>query len=475
MKPLISCVLAALFATPSSAQDSKPATPDEAAIARWSSFGYGMFIHFGISTFTGIECDPGNLPTTTYAPANLDVDQWVRVARDAGMKYVVLTAKHVPGFCLWDSKVQWRGKEYDYDIATSGNTTDVVAAFTKACKQYGIMPGLYWCLLDFRNNSVPSGQQWNAGKLPDDFFQLAQDQIAELIHHYPDVGYYWLDIPRTAGAQQRSAIYDLIKRLRPGTVVLFNHGTDAPDRQMTIEQFQAAWPTDILNTERNPAKPGQFKPEQTWEGGFRHFGYEHCDTIHGNWFWAAGDGPRPLKELFSLYQKVRAGGGNLLLNVPPDKTGRIAEADVEVLLQLKQAIDDPSAFPDPLNLNAKASASNIYRNDPAYRAEVAMDENPATRWATDVGTKSAWLEEDLGKPVTIGRAIIKQAYPELQRVRKFATEYQQGDEWKACYLGEDLGTTLNARFEPVTARRVRLNITEATDGPTISEFNLFGK
>ena len=73
----------------------------------------------------------------------------------------------------------------------------------------------------------------------------------------------------------------------------------------------------------------------------------------------------------------------------------------------------------------------------------------------------------------IGSAVIEQAYPELKRVRKFAIEYRDGDEWKACYRGENLGAKLVAKFLPVTAQRVRLNITESSDGPTIWEFQLF--
>jgi alpha-L-fucosidase len=261
-----------------------------------------MFIHFGMGTFTGQELDLGDKPSSTYAPTHLDVDQWIRVAKDAGMKYAVLTSKHVAGHCLWDSKVRFRGKEFDYDVATSANTTDVVAEFVKACKQHGLMPGLYWCLLDFHNNSVPAGPQWTAGKLPDDFFQLARDQLTELIERYPDVGYYWLDIPRAAGAEQRRALYDMIKRQRHGTIVLFNFGyagNDVPGA-FTIESSKGiSWPTDVLNSERYPIHV-PFVPDQTWQGRTYRLGYEHCDCLAKNWFWAEGDKPRATPELFRL-------------------------------------------------------------------------------------------------------------------------------------------------------------------------------
>ena len=146
---IIMMALAASISNASAANDKIDADAQN-GLATWQSYKYGMFIHFGMATYTGRsnENNPHNAaePSTLYAPTNLDVDQWIRVAKDAGMKYAVLTAKHTAGHCLWDSKVQFRGKEFDYDVATSGNKTDVVAEFVKACKKYGVTPGLYWCL-----------------------------------------------------------------------------------------------------------------------------------------------------------------------------------------------------------------------------------------------------------------------------------------------------------------------------------------
>ena len=213
--------------TASFASAAEPLLPDSAETPRmkeWREMKYGMFLHFGMSTFTGNEFDPGDQPSTTYAPETIDADQWIRVAKEAGMKYAVLTSKHVAGHCLWDSKVQFRGKEFDYDVATSGNKTDVVRAFVDACGKHGIVPGLYYCLLDFRNNSLKHEHQWGAFLLPDDFFQLAKDQLTELATNYPEVRYYWLDIPRAASPAQRAALYDMLRRLNPKCVVLFNQG-----------------------------------------------------------------------------------------------------------------------------------------------------------------------------------------------------------------------------------------------------------
>lgn len=90
--------------------------------------GYGMFIHFGVNTFSGDEWSDGTVPVSAYNPTRLDCDQWVRVAKDAGFRYVLLITKHHDGFCLWDSKYT------DYDVASSPIKTDVVGEVSKACK-----------------------------------------------------------------------------------------------------------------------------------------------------------------------------------------------------------------------------------------------------------------------------------------------------------------------------------------------------
>jgi alpha-L-fucosidase len=466
-----SCLLAVVAATVAAASFADPGT--EAAVRRWQELKYGMFIHFGMSTFTGREIDAGDRPSTTYNPSQLDVDQWISTAKAAGMKYAVLTSKHVAGHCLWDSRVEWRGSRFDYDVATSGNTTDVVRAFVDACGRYGLMPGLYWCMLDYHNNSVPQGPQWTKGELPEDFFQLAQDQLAELIARYPEVAYYWLDIPRAASAAQRRVLYDHIKRLRPGTIVLFNYGFAGQDVHgaFTIESSKGiSWPTDVLNSERYPIK-APFTPEQTWQGHTYRLGYEHCDCLAKNWFWVEGDRPRPTRDLYRLYRDTVAAGGNLLLDVPPDRSGRIPEEHVKALMALKQMIDNPP--PAPLNAGKPATASNVYKGQAEYGAAAAVDDSPSTRWATDDGVTNAWLEVDLGAPQTFGRAVISAAYPELDRIRAFRIEYRDGDAWKTAHEGGRIGADLAVSFPPVTARQVRLHITEATEGPTIWEFQLF--
>ena len=170
---------------------------------------------------------------------------------------------------------------------------------------------------------------------------------------------------------------------------------------------------------------------------------------------------------------VRQTAAGIEISVP--ETDR-RPLDTIVALELDSPADRIPAIPVPgavsLCSQAKATASNVFQNNAGYGPDKAVDGKVDTRWATDSGTKSAWLEVDLGKPVVFSRAVIKQAFPELQRIRKFALEYWQEGQWKSCYTGENPGEKVVARFVPVTAQRVRLNITECTDGPTIWEFAL---
>ena len=337
-------ILLTLLTTASFASADQMLLPDSTETPRmkgWREMKYGMFLCFGMNTFTGIELDPGDQPSTTYAPQAVDTDQWMRVARDAGMKYAVLTAKHTGGHCLWDSKVQFRGKEYDYDVATSGNKTDVIRSFLDSCEKHNIVPGLYYSLFDFRNNSVEHKLQWTAGLLADDYFQLAKDQLAELATRYPEARYYWLDIPRAASPAQRATFYDLLRRLNPKCVVLHNQGFIKPKKTptLTVQNTDAAsWPSDILNSERT-VLPEPFVNLQTWQGKTHFLCYEHCDVIGKRWFWHAGDKARSIDTLYQLYDGATKAGGNLLLSAGPDRCGRLPDWQIDALMKLKEKID----------------------------------------------------------------------------------------------------------------------------------------
>lgn len=252
-------------------------------------------------------------------------------------------------------------------------------------------------------------------------------------------------------------------------------GEIAPE-QAAILKGIGAWLSrygqSIYGTRGGPFKPGDYGVS-TRKG---HTVFVHiCDWLDETLKLP----PLPAQVLAS---RVLTGGKAQVRQTPEGLEIAVAEADrqpVDTIVALdldRSALEIPAIAvpsPVPVSLKAKATASNVYQNRPEFGPDKAVDGNPDTRWATDAGIKSAWLELDLGREETLRRARLHQAFPELNRVRRFALEAWQQGEWKAFYRGEQLGAKLDARFPPVTARRVRLNILEATDGPTFWEFQLF--
>jgi alpha-L-fucosidase len=335
--------------------NNPPTTPKPGAqrltlerLQQWESLKFGMFIHFGMSTFDGDELSKGNLPSTAYAPDKLDVDQWVCVARDAGMKYAVLTTKHVAGHCLWPTKLN------DYHVGTSGNKTDVVEAFVKACEKRGVLPGFYYCSWDNRNtfgsqtptaaapfekplnleNPLMSGVQLSFTTRAYMDFQSAQ--IQELLTQYGPVGEVWIDIPAVLPRFYRQELYNQIAGLQPQAVIMMNNGTS----DGSSYPIDKAWPADLIAIER--FLPNSHTGHVKWreiEGKKYYMPGEVCDPIGREWFFTEDDQPRSDEELLGMYLVSISRGTNLLLDVGPDKHGLIPEKYIAALQRLRANLD----------------------------------------------------------------------------------------------------------------------------------------
>lgn len=311
------------------------------ALRAWEALQYGMFIHFGMSTYVGKEIPDGKAPASTYAPDKLDVDQWIQVARDAGMKYAVLTTKHVAGHCLWPSRLT------NYTVANSGDKTDVVAAFVKACERHGVRPGFYYCSWDnhhlFGSFTVSMGGRLSVGdesKRPLAYTtSLYQDfqtaQITELLSNYGRIAEVWIDIPGVLGRGYRTFLYEHIARLQPDAVIMMNSGID----DGTHYNIEYAWPSDLIAIERNLPPPEGHARWRTIEGRRYYVPGELCDPIGKEWFYVEGDRPRPDEELLHLLTESRQRGANALLDVPPDRHGLIPDASRDTLLRLRSKMN----------------------------------------------------------------------------------------------------------------------------------------
>ncbi len=332
----------------STAADLDPRTGQQrlnvAALKDWEAMRFGMFIHFGMSTYVGAELPSGRDPSTTYAPDKLDVDQWVSIARDAGMKYAVLTTKHVAGHCLWPTQ------HNDYHVGTSGNQTDVVGAFVKACERRGVKPGFYYCAWDNHNRfgSVsPNVAPLPLGKNPapshkgsayvtQAYLDFQWAQITELMDTYGPVAEWWLDIPHLLPRDYRQRLYGHITQRQPQTVVMYNHGI-GDGSELIVDR---AWPTDLLAIER--FLPNSATGHVKWrkiDGADHYIPGEVCDPIGRDWFYTEHDQPRSDAELLGMYLTSTSRGANLLLDVGPDQHGLIPERYQAALKRLRQNLD----------------------------------------------------------------------------------------------------------------------------------------
>jgi len=462
--------LCAAVLTVSCSTGRSPAVTKTRALADWEELRFGMFIHYGMSTFTGYEFGEYAADSIIYAPSALDVDQWIRIASDAGMKYAVLTAKHCYGHCLWDSRLT------DYDVATSSDKTDVIRAFVDACRRRGIRPGFYYLLGWDKHNQETMP--------PEDYEAFCTGQLEELLTGYGPITELWLDIPWDLGPDTDkvlSRIYARVKAIQPDCLVLLNQsfvdGSAVREMPPTYAHKEFGrppvllWPKDINNGEVIPPPASGHNPLIPVRGKTYYLPMETCDTLAHHWFWVQGDALKSARTLCRLYQSTILRGSNLLLDLAPDRTGRIPEATARRLMELKEAIANPALIRPSLTLGAKSVASNVYKNDPQFAAASAVDDNSGTRWATDDGVAECWLEVDLGDAREINGAYLSEGW---DRIQEFALESREADgTWRPFYRGTAIGTSGAAlAFPKISVRVVRLHVLKASAGPTVWDFEL---
>jgi alpha-L-fucosidase len=298
----------------------------------WEALAFGMFIHFGMSTFDGAELSRGDKPSSHYSPDRLDVGQWVGVARDAGMKYAVLTAKHVSGHCLWPSKFT------DYHVGTSGNRTNVIDAFVTECSQRGVLPGFYYCSWDNHHlfgSLTPTLTKFAQAFTTAEYQEFQWKQLEELLTQYGRIAEIWIDIPGVLPRDYRNKLYRKIAEWQPEAVIMMNHGIgDGSDFNVNY-----AWPTDLIAIERFlPNSKTKHRRWRTIEGKTYYLPGEVCDPIGDEWFYVDSDAPRSDAELLGMFLVSRSRHTNLLLDVPPDRHGTIPPRCVESLSRLEKNI-----------------------------------------------------------------------------------------------------------------------------------------
>lgn len=302
---------------------------------------YGMFLHFGINTFEDEEWTDGTKPATDYCPSAIDAEQWVCAARDAGMKYIILTVKHHDGFCLWDSKYT------DYDVASSGNATNVVEAAAKACEKYGIGFGIYYSLWDRNRNAdvddISKDAEYN------NYMIKQLNEIIDIAKRHTHIVELWLD-----GSWMKPCyrwplldIYQTVKRREPDCLISTNWTIGTPgniDKAAYPADQKEGFPIRFFPSDfrlGDPHLPADNDPKLfTYSGNQYYLPWESTICISGRWFYYTKDTKyKTLDELEKAYRQCTKNDNILILNSPPARDGRLRARDVELLKQLRARIE----------------------------------------------------------------------------------------------------------------------------------------
>lgn len=287
---------------------------------------FGMFIHFGPVTLRGTEIGWSRNKQVAaqeydelykeFNPVLLDADAWVKTAKDAGMKYLTITAKHHDGFCLWPTRFS------DYNIMNSPYKKDIVAALAKACKKQGIQFCIYFTVLDWHDEDYPIHDPYTSSKnVPGDivkFVARMKNELKELIENYHPYMLWFDGSWESAWTKQNGDdVYNFIKSVDKNVIVNNRLGKGANYTEFTSESVG-----DYLTPEQQIGKPDMKAP------------WESCITICQQWAWKPNDSMKTLKECIQTLVKTAAGNGNLLLNVGPMMDGRIEARQVTRLKEM---------------------------------------------------------------------------------------------------------------------------------------------
>ena len=336
----------------------------------WHEMEFYLFAHFGPNTFTDKEWGEGTEPEDIFNPTNLDCRQWCRVAKAAGAKGIIITAKHHDGFCLWPSKYSTHTVR---ESKWKNGKGDVLKELSQACKEYGLKFGVYISPWD-RNHPKYGTAEYN---------DVFVNMMKEIFTNYGPIWELWWDGANGEGPNGKKQLYDwdrfkkTVRQLSPNTVIFSDVGPDI--RWCGNEKGIAAetnW--NLLDTVGFTPGAGAPPVDTLNRGNVNGKVWipAECDvSIRPGWFYhQEEDGKvKTPEELFQLYLKSVGRGANLLLNVPPDRTGRINEKDSIALVEFKKLKD--GGFRNNL---VKGAHSVVISGDSIKSKGLVSDDNPKT-------------------------------------------------------------------------------------------------
>lgn len=443
--------------------------------------GFAAFVHFGPNTFTGVEWGSGIEDPSVFDLREADTDQWCRIFADAGMKRVILTAKHHDGFVLWPSRYTTHG------VASSPYRGDIVKQLAASCRKYGLEFGFYLSPADLYQMEAPDGLYGNGSAVTlrtiprsvegrpfangttfqfelDDYNEYFMNQLFELLTEYGPVSEVWFDgaHPKRKGGQQYNylAWKELIHALAPDAVVFGKEdlrwcGNEAGQTR------EAEW--NVIPYPQDPAGMNMFDDLTDADLGSRErllsqekpfwLHYQPAETdvsIRDGWFWRNDDeqAVRSADDVYDIWERAVGGNSILLLNVPPGHDGRISPRDSTVLSEVGARIRE------------------TYGNDLLVGG----------RWKNTVipGLTRNLINIEIECPLAIrfNRLELQEDLSRGERVESFALDVWE-DGWQKVADGTNIGYSRILRFPEQNALRLRVRILSSRAEPHISRIAAF--
>ena len=431
----------------------------------WQKMETYAFVHFGLNTFNDREWGYGDSDPATFNPTKLDCEQWVKTFVAAGMKGVILTAKHHDGFCLWPTGLT------EYCIRNTpykDGKGDIVGELSAACKKYGIKFAVYLSPWDRHQANYGSPE----------YVEYFHQQLHELMTNYGEVFEVWFDGANGGdgwygGAKDSRTIdrktyynypriYEMLDELQPQAVIFSDGG---PGCRWVGNENGFAGATNWSFLRAGEVYPGYPK--------YRELQYGHADgnqwvpaecdvSIRPGWFYhpEEDDRVKSVDQLTDLYYRSVGHNATLLLNFPVDRDGLIHPVDSANAVNFHQNIQKQLAH----NLLAGITPTVSDERGGAYTAKAVTDGEYDTYWATNDSITSATIEFKLPQAQKVNRMLIQEYIPLGQRVKSFVVEYNKEGEWLPVKLNEEtttVGYKRLLRFETVTTDQLRVNFTDA--------------
>ena len=443
----------------------------------WQQMETYAFIHFGLNTFNDREWGYGDTDPKVFNPTNLDCEQWAQTLVKAGMKGVILTAKHHDGFCLWP----FEGTDYSVKNSPWKNGQgNVVKELSEACKKYGLKFAVYLSPWD--------RHQANYGT--PEYLPYFYAQLHDLLTNYGPVFEVWFDGANGGDGWYGGAkdirtidrknyynyprIYEMLDSIQPQAIIFSDGG---PGCRWVGNEKGFAGATNWSFLREGEVHPGY---EKSYELQYGHADGNQwvpaeCDvSIRPGWFYHPEEDDRVKSpdQLVDLYYRSVGHNATLLLNFPVDRRGLIHPVDSANAVRFHEMIQQQ------LKTNLVAGMTPKVSNERGgdFVASALTDDNFDTYWATEDGVTTADIEFSFDTPTRMNRMMLQEYIPLGQRVKAFVVEYLDKDTWLPVKLNEEtttIGYKRLLRFETVETKGIRIRITDARGPLCLSNVGVY--